>query len=83
MGMKQSILNAHFEDIVLDSKPYKSEQGREYRGLQAMLANRMNYQRSYFDYDIFISANDIDRSAEEFVGLARRYMAAAESEGTN
>ncbi|WP_341663280.1 DUF2982 domain-containing protein [Vibrio sp.] len=81
MGMKQSILNANFEDIVLDAQPYRNEHGIEYHGLQAMLANRMRYQRSYFDYDIFISANDIDRSAEEFVGLARRYLAAAESEG--
>ncbi|GLT18611.1 hypothetical protein GCM10007938_23900 [Vibrio zhanjiangensis] len=78
IGMKQSILDAHFEDIVLDSQPYKNEQGSEYKGLQAMLANRMRHQRNYFDYDIFISAQDIDRTAEEFVGLARRYLAAAE-----
>ncbi|MBU2898119.1 DUF2982 domain-containing protein [Vibrio hepatarius] len=83
IGMKQSILNAHFEDIVLDSKPYRNKQGKEYRGLQAMLANRMNYQRSYFDYDIFISAQDLDRTAEEFVGLARRYIASAEPETDN
>ena len=83
IGMKQSLVNAHFEDIVLDSQPYRNEQGNEYRGLQAMLANRMNYQRNYFDYDIFISAQDLDRTAEEFIGLARRYIASAESETEN
>ncbi|GHW06799.1 hypothetical protein VCSRO149_0608 [Vibrio cholerae] len=45
-----------------------------------MLANRMQYQRDFFGYDIFISEQDLDRSAEEFVGLARRYLAAAEPE---
>lgn len=80
LGVKQSQQGTQFEDIVLDSKPYKNTQGEQYSGLQAMLANRMRYQRSYFDYDIFISAHDLDRSAEEFVGLARRYLAAAEPE---
>lgn len=80
LGAKQSQQGTQFEDIVLDSKPYKNTQGEQYSGLQAMLANRMRYQRSYFDYDIFISAHDLDRSAEEFVGLSRRYLAAAEPE---
>ncbi|WP_019276512.1 DUF2982 domain-containing protein [Vibrio coralliilyticus] len=80
LGAKQSQQGTQFEDIVLDSKPYKNTQGEQYSGLQAMLANRMRYQRSYFDYDIFISAHDLDRSAEEFVGLARRYLASAEPE---
>ncbi|WP_152562409.1 DUF2982 domain-containing protein, partial [Vibrio vulnificus] len=30
-------------------------------GLQAMLANRIKYQRRFFDYDIFISAQELDR----------------------
>ncbi|MEL7287999.1 MAG: DUF2982 domain-containing protein, partial [Pseudomonadota bacterium] len=47
-------------------------------GLLAMLANRMKYQRRFYGYDVFISASDLDREAEEFVGLARRYLAAAE-----
>ncbi|QSA19907.1 DUF2982 domain-containing protein, partial [Vibrio furnissii] len=54
--------------------------GKVYKGLMAMLANRMRYQRQYYDYDVFISASDLDRSPEEFVGLARRYLAAAEPE---
>jgi hypothetical protein len=45
-----------------------------------MLANRMSYQRGFFDYDIFISTSDLDRDEESFVGLTRRYLAAAESD---
>ncbi|WP_060982440.1 DUF2982 domain-containing protein [Vibrio splendidus] len=51
---------------------------KDYSGLQAMLANRMKYQRGFHGYDIFISTNDLNMSGEEFVGLARRYLAAAE-----
>jgi hypothetical protein len=65
---------------VLDSHAYRNSDGKEFQGLLAMLANRMRYQREYYDYDIFISANDLDRSPEEFVGLVRRYLAAAETE---
>jgi len=77
LGARQHKQGERFEEIVLDSTTYKNEQGDEYKGLLAMLANRMKYQRCYFDYDIFISAHDLDRSAEEFVGLVRRYLAAA------
>lgn len=69
-----------FEDIVLDSSPYKNSQGEVYSGLLGMLANRMKYQRNYYDYDIFIAVADLDRDADEFVGLARRYLAAAGAE---
>ncbi len=78
MGAKQHNQGSRFEDIVLDSHEFQEQNGEHFTGLQAMLANRMRYQRGYFDYDIFISAQDLDRSAEEFVGLARRYLAAAE-----
>ncbi len=64
--------------MVLDPTPYTTSHGRKYEGLQAMLANRMKYQRNFYGYDIFISANDLDRKAEDFVGLTRRYLAAAE-----
>jgi|GEM_PF-683367 len=58
----------------------KDDKRWHYSGLQAMLANRMRYQRGYHGYDIFISTNDLKMSGEEFVGLARRYLAAAERE---
>lgn len=66
--------------MVLDPQPYTSKAGKQYDGLQAMLANRMKYQREFYGYDVFISASDLDREADEFVGLTRRYLAAAEPE---
>lgn len=82
LGARQHQQSEQFEDIVLDSHAYTNNNGMVYKGLLAMLANRMKHQRGYYDYDIFISANDLDRSAEEFVGLMRRYLAAVESEET-
>jgi hypothetical protein len=38
----------------------------------------MKYQRGFHGYDIFISTQDLNMSGEEFIGLARRYLAAAE-----
>lgn len=78
LGAKQHQKEIQFEDIVLDAKPFRSSNGEVLYGLQAMLANRMKYQRSYYGYDVFISTRDLDRSPEEFVGLIRRYLAAAE-----
>ncbi|WP_102404904.1 DUF2982 domain-containing protein [Vibrio sp. 10N.261.55.A7] len=69
-----------FEDVVLDSNTYKTTSGASYSGLRAMLANRMSYQRTFHDYDIFISTSDLDRDEGSFVGLTRRYLAAAEPE---
>lgn len=80
LGARQNKQGEQFEDLVLDSSVYTNAEGEEFKGLQAMLANRMRYQRRYFDYDIFIAAQDLDREPEEFVGLARRYLAAAEPE---
>ncbi|MCL9781175.1 DUF2982 domain-containing protein [Vibrio sp. S4M6] len=78
LGAKQHGNERVFEDIVLDSDTFKGENGQDYHGLLAMLANRMSHQREFHDYDIFIAVSDLDRSAEEFVGLTRRYLAAAE-----
>ncbi|MEH0665843.1 DUF2982 domain-containing protein [Vibrio scophthalmi] len=80
LGAKQHKQGTRFEEIVLDSADYHDEDGQAFTGLQAMLANRMRYQRAYYDYDIFISTQDLDRPADEFVGLMRRYLAAAEPE---
>ncbi|MEF1291794.1 DUF2982 domain-containing protein [Vibrio sp. M260118] len=79
LGARQHQQGEQFQDIVLDSHTYQNSHGQEFTGLLAMLANRMKHQRNYYDYDIFISANDLDRPAEEFVGLARRYLAAADT----
>ncbi|WP_162046202.1 DUF2982 domain-containing protein [Vibrio taketomensis] len=80
LGLKQSGQINYFEDKVLDSRPYQLEDGTTYTGLQAMLANRMANQRALYDYDVFIAVSDLDRSGEEFVGLMRRYLAAADKE---
>lgn len=80
LGAQQQAKQDQFEDLVLDSTPYVDVKGNQYTGLQAMLANRMQYQREFFGYDVFIAEQDLDRSAEEFIGLARRYLAAAEPE---
>ncbi|GAD75321.1 hypothetical protein VAZ01S_024_00030 [Vibrio azureus NBRC 104587] len=81
LGAKQNHCEEKFEDIILDSSSYTSQTGQHYKGLQAMLANRMKHQREFFGYDIFISSQDLDRDPEAFVGLARRYLAAAEPDG--
>lgn len=78
LGARQNKCEEKFEDMVLDPRTYISSNGRQYKGLLAMLANRMKYQRDFYGYDIFISASDLDREAEDFVGLTRRYLAAAE-----
>lgn len=80
LGARQNHCEEKFEDMVLDPQPYTSKAGKQYDGLQAMLANRMKYQRKFYGYDVFISASDLDREADEFVGLTRRYLAAAEQE---
>ncbi|MCA0937041.1 DUF2982 domain-containing protein [Vibrio alginolyticus] len=80
LGARQNKCEEKFEDMVLDPSPYTNSNGTQYKGLLAMLANRMKYQRDFYGYDIFISASDLDREAEDFVGLTRRYLAAAESD---
>lgn len=80
LGARQHNQHHQFEDMVLDSRPFCEHGGKMYRGLMAMLANRMCYQRRFYGYDVFIASSDLDRSAEEFVGLTRRYLAAAEPE---
>jgi hypothetical protein len=37
----------------------------------------MKHQRDFYGYDVFIAEADLDRAGEDFVGLARRYQAAA------
>ncbi|MFA0088307.1 DUF2982 domain-containing protein [Vibrio sp. 10N.261.51.F12] len=80
VGMQQTSPQTIFEDIVLDSSVYIDTDGTQYHGLMAMLANRMKYQREFFGYDIFIAEADLDRSADKFVGLVRRYLAAADQQ---
>ncbi|CAK2769254.1 DUF2982 domain-containing protein [Vibrio crassostreae] len=83
LSYKESKSNdeVHFNAQHADSHDEANNQNaiiKDYSGLQAMLANRMKYQRGFHGYDIFISTHDLNISGEEFVGLARRYLAAAE-----
>ncbi|MCY9804904.1 DUF2982 domain-containing protein [Vibrio scophthalmi] len=78
VGLQQQHKTTQFEEMVLDPKPYTAVDGKQYTGLQAMLANRMHYQRQLFGYDVFISTNDLDRPPDDFVGLMRRYLAASQ-----
>ncbi|AMG31736.1 DUF2982 domain-containing protein [Grimontia hollisae] len=68
------------EDMMFDDTPYVSSRGKVYKGLIAMLANRMKYTRELLGYDIFVSADLLDRPLEDFVGLTRQYLASAGSE---
>ncbi|PSW21178.1 DUF2982 domain-containing protein [Photobacterium sanctipauli] len=63
------------EDILFDDRHYHLSSGKTLKGLQAMLANRMHYNRRYLGYDFFISEDVLDRPAAEFAGLARNYLA--------
>ena len=80
LGLRQHNQHKFFEDRVLDTEVFIADNGHQYKGLLAMLANRMGYQRNNYGYDVFISASDLDRPIDEFVGLLRRYLAAADQE---
>ena len=65
------------EDILFDDSPFITQDGKQFLGLQAMLANRMRYNRELLGFDFFISDDVIDRPVNDFIGLLRRYKAAA------
>ncbi|MDD1794740.1 DUF2982 domain-containing protein [Enterovibrio makurazakiensis] len=65
------------EDMMFDDTPYVGASGKVYKGLVAMLANRMKYTRELLGYDVFVSEDLLDRPLEDFVGLTRRYLASA------
>lgn len=63
--------NCHSEDM-LEHDYFKDDRGQEYRGIQAMFANRMTKLRARLGYDIFISGSELDRPEQEFVDLLRQ-----------
>ncbi|MCW8327249.1 DUF2982 domain-containing protein [Photobacterium sp. SDRW27] len=65
------------EDMLFDDTHYITHSGKTLKGLLAMLANRMKYNREFLGYDFFISEDLLDRPTEDFIGLTRRYLAAA------
>lgn len=74
----QPIDKYQLEDILFDDTPYITETGKRYTGLLAVLANRMSYQRELLGFDVYISGDELDRPIPDFIGLARRFLAAAE-----
>ncbi|CAG20729.1 DUF2982 domain-containing protein [Photobacterium profundum] len=63
------------EDMLFDDTHYITSSGKSMKGLLAMLANRMRYNRELLGYDFFISEDELDRPINDFIGLTRRYIA--------
>ena len=63
--------NCHQLDEILHDH-YVTPNGVRYTGLQASLGHRMTTLRRTLGYDLFIAAAELDRPADEFVGLLRR-----------
>ena len=59
------------DDIIEDTK-YKCADGTLITGVNAMFANRMAKLQQGLGYDIYLSANDLDRDSEAFVSLLRQ-----------
>ncbi|MFV0574675.1 MAG: DUF2982 domain-containing protein [Vibrio sp.] len=79
LGLKQHGRQAEFEDLLIKDTPFYFPDGTQVKGLQAMFANRMAVQKQLWGYDLFISEGDIVGKKSDFVGLARRYLAASHS----
>ncbi|MCG3862898.1 MULTISPECIES: DUF2982 domain-containing protein [unclassified Photobacterium] len=78
MAIKNSNVENHtIEDVLFDDEPYQTPNGNIFKGLRAMLAHRMEYNRKFLGFDFFISEDTLDRPINDFIGLLRRYKAAA------
>lgn len=60
-----------YSENLLEETRYKSQNGKQYSGIQAMFANRMQRTRDMLGYDLFIDVSELDRPAPEFVQLLR------------
>jgi hypothetical protein len=63
--------SCHSDDM-LEHDYFKDSNGVEYKGIQAMFANRMTKLRARLGYDIFIPGSELDRPEKEFVDLLRQ-----------
>jgi hypothetical protein len=59
-------------DDMLEHDYFKDINGIEYKGIQAMFANRMTKLRARLGYDIFVDGSELDRPEQEFVDLLRQ-----------
>ena len=64
-----------YSQSLIESDNFKDEQGQVYKGISAMLANRMTTLRRQLGYDLFISSGELDRTAEDFVALMNNCIA--------
>lgn len=63
---------ACYGDDLLENDYFKDINGREYRGIQGMFANRMAKLRARLGYDIFVAGSELDRSEQAFIALLRQ-----------
>jgi hypothetical protein len=63
--------SCHSDDM-LEHDYFKDSNGMEYKGIQAMFANRMTKLRARLGYDIFVAGSELDRPEQEFVDLLRQ-----------
>jgi len=63
--------SCHSNDM-LEHDYFKDTKGIEYKGIQAMFANRMAKLRARLGYDIFVAGSELDRPEQEFVDLLRQ-----------
>ncbi|WP_434355226.1 DUF2982 domain-containing protein [Parasalinivibrio latis] len=73
----EKLTDREIEDMLFDDTPFMDEDGQIHRGLVAMLANHMLAMREVLGYDLYTQEELVDRPLEEFIGLSRRYLAAA------
>ena len=66
-----------YSDDILEHDYFKDSNGKEYRGIQAMFANRMIKLRARLGYDIFVAGSELDRPEQEFVNLLRQCQQSA------
>ncbi len=65
------------EDMLFDDTPYTDQAGTKYTGLLAIFANRLRYNKEILGGELLIPEEMLGMPCDEFVGLARRYLAAA------
>jgi hypothetical protein len=58
-----------YSQSLIESDAFKDEHGKTYKGIAAMLGNRMTTLRKQLGYDLFISSGELDRTTDDFVVL--------------
>lgn len=69
---KECASGSCYSDDLLENDYFKDINGQEYRGIQAMFANRMAKLRARLGYDIFVAGSELDRPEKDFIALLRQ-----------